>query len=178
MLHDRYHRYHVNWKHFALPSSLTHACYHCDGKALWWILAGTNCFSSPPLADTRCRHGRIGWFNNLLKLIICHEQIHLRSRSDKKFGEKDSVANCQPTILQISPNSVIWPFGEWSLNPSWPPSLLWQFKPTKFGDLVSCSELWNVGKLSVYLLKNPVLTATKVTRNVFVLKFACICEIK
>ena len=24
-------------------------------------------------------------------------------RSDKKFGENDSVANCQPTILQISP---------------------------------------------------------------------------
>ena len=24
-------------------------------------------------------------------------------RSDKKFGENDSVANCQPTNLQISP---------------------------------------------------------------------------
>ena len=24
--------------------------------------------------------------------------------SDKKFGEKDSVAYCQPTIIQISPN--------------------------------------------------------------------------
>ena len=41
-----------------------------------------------------------------------------------KLGEKDSVANCQPTILQISPNLVIWPFGVWSLNPSWPPPIL------------------------------------------------------
>ena len=24
-------------------------------------------------------------------------------RSDKKYGEKDRVANCQPTIMQISP---------------------------------------------------------------------------
>ena len=61
---------------------------------------------------------------NFLKLINCYKQLHLRVRSDKKFGEKDSVANCQPTNIPISTNLVIWLFGEWSLNPSWPPPIV------------------------------------------------------
>ena len=39
-----------------------------------------------------------------LRQTACHhEQLHLHARSDKKFAEKDSIANCQPTILRVSP---------------------------------------------------------------------------
>ena len=71
--------------------------------------------------------------------------------SDKKFGEKDSVANCQPTILQIVGKWYWWPsctttflqFGflyirEVSLYPSWPPPILQKNRTNKrrgFGDL-------------------------------------------
>ena len=48
-----------------------------------------------------------------------------------KFGEKDSVAICQPTILLISSNLVIWPFGEWSVNPSGPPLILQTIRTNK-----------------------------------------------
>ena len=37
-------------------------------------------------------------------------------------------------------NSVIRPFGGWSLNPSWPPPIFQKIKQTKNGDLVTCPE--------------------------------------
>ena len=82
--------------------------------------------------------------------------------SDRKFGEKDSVAYCQPTIIWISPNLGIWPFGEWSLNPSWPPPILrkiWTNKVWGFGGLsrdLEKSVHWDSIKINVLVPKTSM----------------------
>ena len=75
--------------------------------------------------------------------------------SNKRFGEENSVANCKHTILQISLHLVIWPFGERSLNPSWPNPILRTIRAEqKLGIWQPVRSSWKVWKLSVYQLIN------------------------
>ena len=72
-----------------------------------------------------------------------HERLQLCARSDKKFGERESSAECQPTILRFSP---IWKSGpmepcvEWNHNPNRPLLFLEKFEETKIGDLWALPE--------------------------------------
>ena len=76
--------------------------------------------------------------------------------SDKQFGEKDSVANCQPTILWIVGKWYRRPcctltflrfgfldIGQVSLYPSWPPPIfqtIWANKNWGYGNMFGKSE--------------------------------------
>ena len=74
-----------------------------------------------------------------------HERLQLCARSDKKFGERDSVANCQPTILRFSPireSGHLEPFGEWNHNPNWPPPILRKIQTNKNQRSLGISGDW------------------------------------
>ena len=91
-------------------------------------------------------------------------------RSDKKFGAKDSVANCQPKILRIVGE---W-FGDLVVRLLFSYYVFWtskkgistqvghllfsgQFKQTKIGDLATCLEIVKIRKteyLSYWVFNN------------------------
>ena len=57
----------------------------------------------------------------------------------------------------------MWPFGEWSLHPSWHLIFSEKFKQTKIEDLATCPEFWNSWT-------TKVLSKSKVRIRVFYLE--------
>ena len=47
---------------------------------------------------------RLSWVSVGFSLANCDERVCVHAKSDKKFGEKDIVTNCEPTALRILEN--------------------------------------------------------------------------
>ena len=89
------------------------------------------------------------------------------ARSDKKFGKRDSVANCQPKFsdfLRFSNLAILSHFGEWNHNPNRHVLFLEKFQQTKIGDLGALQEICKSG--STEILSYREITYLKICFNI------------